>query len=231
MLQHRLTRFTLLLLLACVSAGCDADSDDGIGPEDGVARLRIVNAADIPNVDARLVGTTAPLATNLDFREFTQICVEVPAGERALVFSQQGLELDVAAARFEEDESYTAFLVASGLRTRAVIVPDTAVASANNNALRFINATTEAGDVYVTPQGTAPSAPFLVIGNSGPLALSNELPSYLHRSVDHTQVRLFNVGVTTGSPRANFTLSGLPVTRLGTVVFTEGQTVLVTPCP
>lgn len=230
MLQRRLTRFALLLLLAFSTAACE-DDDDGVGPDEGVARLRIVNAADIPNVDVRLVGTTSPLATDLDFRAFTQTCVEVPAGERALVFHQQGLELDVAAARFDEDESYTAFLVASGLRVRAVIVPDTAIASANNNALRFVNATTEAGDVYVTSQGTVPSAAFLVVGNSTPLVLSNELPSYLHRSVDHTQVRLFNVGVTTGSPRANFTLSGLPTTRLGTVVFTEGQTFLVTPCP
>jgi hypothetical protein len=192
-----------------------------------------VNAADIEDVQVRRLGSATPLATNLDFRGSTQTCVEVPAGEQALVFSEPGQgELDVAIADFEADESYTAVLVASGLRTRAFIVSDDEAASAGNNALRLINATSTAGDVYVTPPAGAVTAGFLAAGNAGPLALSNTVPGYVHRDIGHTQVRLFDVGVTTGPPRTDFALTGLPTSRLATVIFTERTPTafMVVPC-
>ena len=234
--MQRIFRFALLALIALPIA-CDDDDDDGpTQPQQQVAQLRIVNAADIADVQVRRVGSTAPLAEDLDFRGVTQSCVEVPAGEQALVFSTGGVELDISAATFEADKSYTAFLVAAGSTRRAVIVPDDETASDGNNALRFINATSTAGDVYVTPPGGDPGAAFLVAGNLGPLARDNSLPGYAHRATDHTQVRLFAPGATTGNPRADFALAGLPASRLATVVFTAdgfpaGPTAfLVTPC-
>jgi hypothetical protein len=74
-------------------------------------------------------------------------------------------------------------------------------------------------------------------GNIGPLATGNDVPAYVHRSTQHTQVRLFDPGVTDGTPRADFALTGLPTSRLATVVFTEAGTpagptaFMVTPCP
>ncbi len=66
--------------------------------------------------------------------------------------------------------------------------------------------------------------------------MTNQIPSYVHRAIEHTQVRLFNTGTTTGTPRADITLAGIPSDRLATVVFTEagnpaGPTAfIVTPC-
>ena len=232
--MHRVTRLTLLSLLALATTACD-DDDDPTGPDDA-ALLRIVNAMDVADVQVRVIGTTTPIATDLDFRESTATCVEVPEGEHALEFSITDVVLATTAATFEEGESYTAVLVASGATRRAVILSDDETAAAGSNGLRFINGTTAAGDVYVTPPAGALTAGFLASGNMGVLATSNAMPDYLNRDVAHTQVRLFDPGVTTGAPRADLTLTGLPASRLATVVFVPAgappgpTSFMVTPC-
>lgn len=82
-----------------------------------------------------------------------------------------------------------------------------------------------------TPAGGVVDAGFLAIGNMGILATSNSLPACVHRSIQHTQVRLFGSGATT-VPRADFALAGLPTSRLATIVFTptDPTAFLVTPC-
>ena len=237
-MQLRLTRFLALSLLTISAAACGSDDTDTVGPppSEQFARLRIVNAADIADVQVRRTGTNTPLASDLDFRGVTQSCVQVPAGEQTLVFSSTGVELATTAFTFEANRNYTAFLVASGPTRRAVVVPDNETASAGNNALRFINATASAGDVYVTEPTGTPGDAFRAHGNLGVLATSNLQPAYVHRNTAHTRARLFDPGTTTGTPRADFTLTNLPTSRLATVVFTEAGTpagptaFMVTPC-
>ena len=236
-MQLRLTRLLALSLLITSAAACGSDdTPDTTGPTQQFARLRIVNAADIADVQVRRTGTATPLATDLDFRGVTQSCVQVSAGEQALVFSSGGVDLATTAFTFEADKRYTAFLVASGTTRRAVVSSDNETASTGNNALRIINATTAPGDVYVTEPTGAPGPAFLAHGNMGVLATSNAQPAYVHRNTAHTRIRLFNVGTTTGTPRADFTLANLPASRLATVVLTEAGTpagptaFMVTPC-
>lgn len=235
-MQHGFSRFGLVLLLAVGVAACD-DDDDPVQPNPQPALVRLVNAADIPDVDVNIAGTTTPLATDLDFRESTPTCVQVPAGNRSLVFSSTGVDLATVAFDFEENERYTAVLVASGATRRAFVAPDDETASASNNALRFVNATSTPGDIYVTATADDPAAAFLAGGNIGPHATTNVVPAYVHRNTTHTRARLFDVGVTTGNPRADIELTGLPTSRLATVLFVdEGTPVgptafIVVPCP
>lgn len=233
-MKFTITRLALLALLSISATACE-DEDDGVIIEDSFAQVRVVNAADIANVDVFMAGAATPFVQNLDFRGVTTACALVPPGPRSLVFRVGGTDLATATATFEAGASYTALLVASGTTRRALVVADTAIASTGNNALRFINATATAGDVYVTPPGGAVGASFLAFGNASPLALSNLNPDFMHRSTEHTQVRFFDTGTIT-TPRADLTLSGLPTSRLGTVVFTDAGTpagataFLVTPC-
>ena len=235
-MSRHMSRFTLLSLLA-VAVACNDEEEPAGPPQGSVAQLRIVNAADFPDVQVRRTGSATPLVQDLDFRQSTSTCVTVPRGEQALIFSSGDTELRIAAATFEANESYTAILVGSGATIRGVVLPDTVTAAAGSNALRFINATSAAGDVYVTPPGGAVSAGFLAAGNLGVLATSNARPDYIHRSTEHTQVRLFDPETTTGTPRADIALTGLPTSRLMTVVFTDagspaGPTAfMVAPCP
>jgi hypothetical protein len=233
-MKFALTRI-LVAFLALSATACDEDDDDGTGIENQFAHLRVVNAADIADVSVRFAGAANPFVQDLDFREVTTTCYQVPPLPRTLTFSA-GADLATTSFTFVAGESYTAFLVSSNGVHRALVLPDTTTASAGNNALRFINGTTAPGDVYVTPTGGALSAAFLAAGNMGVLAQSNALPSYVHRSTQHTQVRLFNTG-TTAAPRADIELSGLAPGMAATVVFVNAGTpagptaFLVTPCP
>ena len=233
---HGFSRFGLVLLLALGVAACD-DDDDPTQPNPDPALVRLVNAADVADVDVEIAGVATPLATDLDFRESTQACVEVPAGNRTLVFSSTGIDLATVAFDFEENGRYTAVLVASGATRRAFVASDDETASAGNNALRFVNATTTAGDIYVTAPTDDPAAGFRAHGNLGPHATTNSVPAYVHRNTAHTRVRLFDADVSTGTPRADFALTGLPTSRLATVLFVEEGTpagataFMVVPCP
>lgn len=234
-MSHRIARpaLTALALVTMAAACDDATTLPILG---GTANVRIVNAADIPNVDVRLVGETTFLVQDLDFRGQTATCVQVPAGERAFVFTSTGVELTTAIGDIEGGQAYTIFLTAFGPTRRAVVVPDDMAAPSGFNLLRFVNGTSTIGDVYVTPPGTAPAPAFQAAGNLPALWSGNVMPDYVQRSADHTQVRLFDPGTTTNA-RADIALANLPATRAASVVFVNagapaGPTAfLVTPCP
>ena len=94
--------------------------------------------------------------------------------------------------------------------------------AAGNNDIRFVNATGSAGDIYLsTPganlAGTSPTVANLAAGQA---------TSASQFSNGRTEIRMFNVGVQTGTPRVDFTIAGLP-NNTGTVVLTvppAGQT-------
>ena len=221
----RATRSLLLALLAASIAACGDDDDTGANPSPSVARLRLVNAAaGTSSVDMLLSGSDTPLAT-LDFGQSNLTCVEVPAGTaQTLTFRSGSTTLATVTATFGKDERWTVFLTAAGETRRAVAVADEETAALATNGLRFVNATSSSGDVYATTPGGAPDPSTLARGNLSPTAASDDPLTYNFRPVGDTRVRLFDVGTTTGTPRADITLEGLPSSRLATVVFTEGAT-------
>jgi hypothetical protein len=228
------TRVMLLCLVAASMAACDDDPT----PPHNVAKLRIVNAAaGTSSVEVLASSTTTPLVQSLGFRGVTQTCVEVPAtgSQQLLTFREGGTTLTATTFNPLPGRKYSAFLTAAGTTRRAVVLPDTETAVADNNAIRLVNATSAPGDVYATQPGAAPGLSTLVAGNLGVLAMSNAEPAYYSRPITDTQVRLFDVGTTT-NPRADIALTGLPASRTATVVFTDAGTpagptaFIVTPC-
>ena len=225
------------LALLLPLAACD-DDDDPMEPEPDPAIIRVVNVAEgTADVEVLGPGSTTPLAM-LDFGQMTNTCVEVPAGDQTIAFSSGEEEIASVEADLAEGERYLLVLVSNGAGddVRAVIGSDEVTASAGNNALRLINATSTVGDVFVTPPDEDPAAQFLVAGNISPLASSNlTLDDPYHRSTAHTRVRLFADGETI-DPLSDITLTGLPGSRVATVVFTEegvdaeDRAFLVFPC-
>jgi hypothetical protein len=226
---HRAVRVGLVSL--AFTAACDVAATAPI-PRTGV--VRIVNAADIADVRVRLVGHTTFLAQDMNFRDQTTSCVEVPVGEQAFVFTSGTVELTTAIATIDTGKAYSAFLVASGATRRAVVVVDDAVPIPDARALRFINGTSSSGDVYVTSPGHGLDPSVLAYGNLAVLATSNIMLAHVYRPWDHSQVRFFDPG---GNLRADISLTGLRVDRLASVVFVNagdpaGPTAFIaTPCP
>lgn len=225
----QLGRFLTLSLSALAFFGCD-DSDP-VEPEQDVARLRIVNAAPgTTDVDVLRSGSSTPLAT-LDYRESTASCVLVPPGNMTLTFRTGTTTLATEDVTLTAGDRYSLFLSTADANKVATVVSDEETASAGNNHLRFFNATSSSGDVWVGPAsgglGNKVSGSLAVVGKT------NVLPPYIAVPTTFTRVRLFDDGVTTGTPRADLTLTGIPTSRLATVVLVDVGTptaFMITPC-
>jgi hypothetical protein len=213
-------RFASVLALAAASA-CSLDTTDRISQP---PRLRVVNAA--PSTTGVTVhlnqNSTSILPLPLGFEEISELCPLIVDATHQITFRETGDSLAAVVAPFAENLSYMLFLVESSVGSyKAVLASDTETAPAASNGLRFVNATSTAGDVHVTTPGEAPSASSLAVGNLAPLAMmTNPALTYLFRPETATRIRLYNVG-TTATARSDITLAGTGGRRLTTIVFTD----------
>jgi len=219
-------RSPLRLPAALLIAALFACSDDATVVEPlPTASVRLINAAAIDTLAAWREGLSVPFifaryriaATN------TADCVNVPAGDQTLRFRQIRATSDVATL----DETlvagtrYTIVISGTGAtRTATTLVDEFTLPPAGTNLVRFINATSAPGDVYANAPGAAVGTPVVanlsVIGTGDP-------PAFVALPSASTQIRLFNVGTTSGTPRANFTLT-VPGSRVTNVVFFDPGT-------
>ena len=217
-------RLCILSLLLLLTAACNDSLPAENGQTPQLARVRIVHAAPgHPNVEVLRAGTPeVQVAQNLNYGAFTQSCIPLPAGTaHTLTFRQGGTELASVTFTPVANEKYTVFLTASGTTRRALVLSDQHTAATGFNGVRLINASSGPGDVYVTAPDGEVVASSRVHGNMGVTAMGNSEPGYMATEVARTQVRLYDVDATTGTPRANLTLSGLPSSRLVSVVLAD----------
>ena len=213
-----------IIALCALAAACNSELPAGTGgPTPEFARVRIVNAAPgVGGVDVQREGVTAPLATNLNYGAFTQSCIQLPAGiAHTLNFRQGSTTLTSATFTPAVNQKYTVFLTGSGSTRRAVVVNDAHTAATGFNGVRFINASSGAGDVHVTTPDGEPTLSTRVHGNIGVTAMSNADPAYIATEVARTRIRLYDVDATSGTPRADITLPTLPANRLVSVVLAD----------
>ena len=214
-----------LLSLIVLAAACNSEAPVVTEPPPGaaVARVRVVNAAPgVSNVEVVRAGVAAPVAQNLNFGAFTQTCLQVPSQtEQTLSFRTGGTEIASATFTPAAGERYSVFLTGSGTTRRAVVLSDQTTAAAGTNGLRFINVSSGPGDVYVTAPDGELTASMRVSGNLGVTAMDNSEPPYIAADTARTQVRFYDVNATSGTPRAEYRLSGLPATRLVNVVLAD----------
>ena len=217
-------RLCILSLLVLTAAACNSELPAEIEePDPEFARVRIVNAAaGVGGVEVIRGGVTAPLATNLNYGAFTQSCVQLPADVASTLYFRQGTDT-IATATFTPaaDAKYTVFLTGSGATRRAVVLDDAHTPATGFNGVRFINASSGPGDVYVTAPDGEPTLATRVHGNIGVTAMGNAEPGFMGTEVERTRVRLYDVDVTTGTPRADIALTGLPASRLVSVVLAD----------
>jgi len=205
--------------------------------------VRVVNAS--PST-ASLGATTEGrlVASSVPFQGATQpgTCPTVEHGsDEQIDFTVSGTSNSLGSVQynFVAKQNYTVVFYAPN---NAVVYPDVfANPAAGNNAIRFINATGIAGDVYLTPPtiniGSSPTVGNLASGQvSGFNSTSAPGGTFLEYPAANTRVRLFNVGQTTGFPRADFTITSLPANRVATIVLTPPPTggaatgFMVMPC-
>ena len=221
-------RFTMRLsAVALVSVGfVAACSSDATNPNE-IANTRFVNAS---------VGTAALTATNegrgvasnLAFQNTNApaSCSTVEHGsDEEIVFTLGGgtTGLGSIKAPFIPQNNYTVVFYAPN--TAAVYPDQFTLPGSGFNALRFINATGAAGDIYLTASSVVNVSGSPTIANLANNQVSGQNSStapggtFVNYSTGLTRVRLFNVGSQV-NPRADFTITQLPANRVGTVVLT-----------
>lgn len=237
-MQHRFTVALKLVAVASVAlvAACSSDAFD---PNE-TAHVRMVNASASNTISATNEGRT--VASGLTFQNGNgpASCATVEhGGDEDVTFnnSSTGAGLGVIKYNFVAKNNYTVVFYAPNTIS---IYPETFTSPpAANNAIRFINATSTAGDIYLT-QPADPIVGTPTIANLGSNQVSGFNSStapggtFVNYPVSNIRVRLFNVGQQIGTPRADFTISGLPASRVGTVILTPSNNgvtgFLVTAC-
>jgi uncharacterized protein DUF4397 len=222
----------VLATLALVVTACDDDNDDDVVNPPQNAQVQFVNASTTTTGSVDIANGTTTLGS-LATGTASASCQLVPAGSQSGITFKSGTTTvaTLAPFTFEANKRYTVVLF--GPNTATVFIdnfPDTP--AAGQNALRVINATGTAGDVFIAaPNATLTTPTFSNITANGITTNFQTL------NTTATSVSLFNVGTTTGTPRASFTLaSDIGGNRIGTVVLTNAfgtpaaTGFLVSPC-
>jgi hypothetical protein len=221
---HRVTlAFSAVVLVPLALAACGSDATE---PNE-IANVRVVNAS---TATAGLGATNEGrvIATNVPFQAATQpgTCPTVEHGsDEQIDFTAAGTSNGLGSVQynFVAKQNYTVVFYAPN---NAVVYPDVFTnPAAGNNAIRFINATGTAGDIYLSQPTSNIVAP-PTVGNlaagqvSGFNSSSAPGGTFVEYQTINTRVRLFNVGQTTGSPRADFTIGTMPANRVATIILT-----------
>jgi hypothetical protein len=224
-MTHRITVAILATTALTMLAACS--DDDTTNPTTQTARVRVVNL-DQTSANAGLYSNGNLVGSNVGFGAAGANCIDVPVGQ-SLSFRAAGATTDLttnASPGLTAGQNYTVVLYRSGATAQSAILSDNGITAptADNNGIRFFNATGTAGDIYVTaPNGTisgTPSSANLAAGTATTGATA--FGSY---PTANTRLRMFNVGSSTGTPRVNttFTSGNLSSARTGTAFLTESN--------
>jgi hypothetical protein len=137
----------LLLALAALTAACS--DDEGTGPEEGMARLRVVHAeAELPEID--VVVDDIEMASDLFFQDASDY-LELEAGSRHLLFLAADSTLDELQVNLAEQVDYTVFPCCFGFPNSLFLTDDNTASTEGNAKVRVIHfASAPTVDVYLT---------------------------------------------------------------------------------
>jgi trimeric autotransporter adhesin len=141
----------LLLAVAALTAACS--DDEGTGPEEGMARLRVVHA-DAKTGEVDVVVDDIEMASDLSFLDASDY-LELEAGSRQVVFLTADSTLDSLQLNLAEGVDYTVFPCCFGAPNSLFLTDDNAESAEGNAKVRVIHfATAPTVDVYVTAPDT-----------------------------------------------------------------------------
>ena len=171
-------RGVLLLLLAMAAATAACSDDEGTGPEEGLARLRVVHAdAELGEVDVAV--DDIEMASDLSFQDASDY-LELEPGSRHIVFLTADGTLDELQVNLAEGVDYTVFPCCFGFASSLFLTDDNAESAEGNAKVRLIHfASAPTVDIYVTAPDTDLEAetPVLVALASSNVSDYLELPS------------------------------------------------------
>jgi Domain of unknown function (DUF4397) len=185
-------RGVLCLLLAVAALVTACSDDEGTGPGEGNARLRVVHA------DARLAEVDVDvddieMASDLSFQDASDY-LELEAGSRHVVFLTADDTLDALQVTLAEGVDYTVFPCCFGFPNSLFLTDDNSPSAEGNAKVRVIHfATAPPVDVYLTAPDAdleAETPDLVALGDS-------EASDYMELSSDDYQIRITPAGTKT----------------------------------
>jgi hypothetical protein len=215
---------TPILAIGSLALGaCNDDTSTAPTPTQ-TARVRVVNLNPTAT-SAGLFANGNAVGGNVNFGSAATTCVDVPIGQ-SLSFRSAGSSTNlttITTPNLTANNQYTVVLFGSGASAQSAVLNDNSITNpaAGNNAIRIFNGTGTAGDVWVTAPGGALTGTASAAG----LGAGAGTASFGSFATGNSQVRLFNTGVTTGTPRVTTTINSanLSTNRVGTVFLTESN--------
>jgi hypothetical protein len=180
----------LLLAVAALTAACS--DDDGTGPGEGLARLRVVHA-DARTGEVDVVVDDIEMASDLSFLDASDY-LELEAGSRQVVFLTADSTLDSLQLNLAEGVDYTVFPCCFGLPNSLFLTDDNAESAEGNAKVRVIHfASAPLVDIYLT----APDADLEVETPALGALRSYDASEYLELSSGDYQIRVTTAGTKT----------------------------------
>ena len=227
MTYRSISGLAVALTTLAFAAACSDNNDNGTNPTPQTAHVRVVNLLSSAT-NAGLFANGTQVGSNVAFGSAGASCVNVPVGQ-GLSFRSAGSSTDLTTGSntaLAANQNYTVVLYGTSTAPHMAILSDANITapSAGNNALRIFNGTATAGDVFVTaPNGaTTGTASVANLGAGQSTTGTSMFGSY---PTANTQIRLYNTGTSSGTPRVNTTFSStnLSSSRVGTAFLTESN--------
>ena len=225
-----LTVATALCTLS-VLAACGSDNDNT--SPNNTSMVRIVNASSTTTgLNATSGSTTLSSGLNFQNTNMAASCTTIPSGNQTINFTSSSSTTGIGSVtyNFLPGQAYTVVFFGNN---NAVVFPETFTAPTSGNyAVRFINATANSSDVYVTAPGatltstsTASSAGILSNSVSGFNATTATGGTFTSFPTGSNFVRTFKAGAnpSTATSTGSFTILSMSTTGAQTVIFTAAN--------
>ena len=179
-----------LLVAAALTAGCS--DDEGTGPDETIARLRVVHAdAELPPVD--VVVDDIEMASDLSYLTASEY-LELEPGSHHVVFVTDDGTIDDRKLDLAEGADYTALPCCVGFAGSLFLTDDNTESVEGNARVRVIHfASAPAVDVYLTAPDADLEAETPTLVSIG----SFEASDYIEVPADDYQIRATTAGTKT----------------------------------
>lgn len=232
MLHRRTSLLTAATALCTLSilAACSSSKDETT-ENNTTSMVRVVNASSSTTGLNAMAGSTS-LSNGLNFQNTNMAasCVSIPSGSQTINFTNGTSTTGIGSVtyNFLPGQAYTVVYYGNN---NAVVYPETYTApTAGNYAVRFINATGNSSDFYVTAPGatltstsTASSAGILANSVSGFNSTTATGGTFASFPTGSNFVRMFNAGAnpSTATATGSYTIGSMSTTGAQTVIFTS----------
>jgi hypothetical protein len=233
MLHRRISPLAALAALSLLSVLAACSDDSTTSPNNNTAMIRVVNASSSTTGLNATAGSTS-LASGLNFQNTNAAasCVSIPAGTQSLNFTSGSSGTSTGSVNsynFQAGQSYT--VVYYGNNNVQVYPESYTAPTAGNYVARFINATANAGNIFVTTPGAsiASNATPNVSGlSSNSVSGSSSTVTggtFTSFATGSNMARMFGTTAnpSTATPTGSYTIGSMSSTGAQTVIFTSAN--------